>query len=68
MTNLRQAGAITAASACLGKAKLSAKDNIPHEFLLLDLHEALGHLDELTGATAPESVLNLIFSTFCIGK
>jgi tRNA modification GTPase len=68
VTNLRQAGAITAASACLGKAKLSAKDNIPHEFLLLDLHEALGHLDELTGATAPESVLNLIFSTFCIGK
>lgn len=68
VTNLRQSEAIAAALASLRKAKSSTEAHFAHEFLLLDLHEALGGLDDLTGATAPEAVLNLIFSTFCIGK
>jgi tRNA modification GTPase len=36
--------------------------------LLLDLYAALRSLDELTGVTTTEDILNLIFSTFCIGK
>jgi tRNA modification GTPase len=36
--------------------------------LLLDLYACLRGLDELTGATTADDVLNLIFSTFCIGK
>jgi tRNA U34 5-carboxymethylaminomethyl modifying GTPase MnmE/TrmE len=40
----------------------------PHEMLLLDLYSALRPLDEITGATTNDDVLNLIFSRFCIGK
>ncbi|MFZ0707672.1 MAG: tRNA uridine-5-carboxymethylaminomethyl(34) synthesis GTPase MnmE, partial [Candidatus Korobacteraceae bacterium] len=40
----------------------------PHEMILLDLYCALHALDELTGATTADDVLNLIFSSFCIGK
>jgi tRNA modification GTPase len=36
--------------------------------LLLDLYSALRALDELTGATTADDILNLIFGTFCIGK
>jgi tRNA modification GTPase len=36
--------------------------------LLLDLYDALGSLDALTGTTTTEDILRLIFSTFCIGK
>jgi tRNA modification GTPase len=36
--------------------------------LLLDLYNALGPLDAITGATTSDDILNLIFSTFCIGK
>jgi tRNA modification GTPase len=36
--------------------------------VLLDLYRALQALDELTGVTTKDDVLNLIFSTFCIGK
>jgi len=36
--------------------------------LLLDIYDALRGLDELTGETTADDVLNLIFSTFCIGK
>jgi tRNA modification GTPase len=36
--------------------------------LLLDLYGSLRGLDRLTGATAGEDILRLIFSRFCIGK
>ena len=42
--------------------------SIPHEMILLDLYRALWALDSLTGQTTPDDILNLIFSTFCIGK
>jgi tRNA modification GTPase len=68
VTNLRQAQAIQSATAALAKAGEAAAQDVPHEFLLLDLQEALGALDGLTGASTPDDVLNLIFSSFCIGK
>ena len=68
VTNLRQAEALNAAAEALGKAGRSAEEAVPHEFLLLDLHEALHALDELTGASTAEDVLNRIFAGFCIGK
>jgi tRNA modification GTPase len=36
--------------------------------LLLDLFRAPRALDAITGATTTDVILNLIFSTFCIGK
>ena len=41
---------------------------VPHEMLLLDLYAALRPLDEITGVTTTDDILNLIFGTFCIGK
>ena len=43
-------------------------NRIPHEMILLDLYQALWALDSLTGQTTSDDILNLIFSTFCIGK
>ncbi|HEY4961985.1 MAG TPA: tRNA uridine-5-carboxymethylaminomethyl(34) synthesis GTPase MnmE, partial [Terriglobales bacterium] len=40
----------------------------PHEMILLDLYNALRPLDEITGATTADDIINLIFSSFCIGK
>jgi tRNA modification GTPase len=36
--------------------------------MLLDLYGALRQLDSLTGETTSDEILNLIFSSFCIGK
>jgi tRNA modification GTPase len=36
--------------------------------ILIDLYRGLWALDSLTGQTTADDVLNLIFSTFCIGK
>jgi len=68
LTSLRQYQAVTATLEGLGAAAVAAEQNIPHEMVLLDLYGALRHLDSLTGETTSEDILNLIFSTFCIGK
>ena len=52
----------------LSAATSAVGNRIPHEMLLLDLYNALRPLDEITGATTTDDILNLIFSTFCIGK
>ncbi|MGI4757959.1 MAG: hypothetical protein ACRYGF_14050, partial [Janthinobacterium lividum] len=68
LTNLRQRAAVDQAYTALLRAEAAAGTSTPHEMILLDLYEALHALDELTGETTPDDVLNLIFSTFCIGK
>jgi tRNA modification GTPase len=68
LTSLRQYQAVTGTLESLGAASASAGQNIPHEMVLLDLYNGLRHLDSLTGETTSDDILNLIFSTFCIGK
>ena len=68
LTSLRQYQAVTATLEGLSTAAAAAGQNIPHEMVLLDLYGALRNLDSLTGETTSDDILNLIFSTFCIGK
>ena len=68
LTNLRQQGQVQASLAALSAAASSVQNGVPHEMVLLDLYNGLRALDELTGATTADDILNLIFSTFCIGK
>ncbi len=68
ITNLRQHQAVQSAHVAVRSAREAAPASIPHEMLLLDLYTALRELDALTGETTPDDILNLIFSTFCIGK
>ena len=68
LTNLRQYQAVTTALAAFADAATANAAAIPHEMILLDLYRALWALDSLTGQTTPDDILNLIFSTFCIGK
>jgi tRNA modification GTPase len=68
LTSLRHQQAIAAALAALSDAAQANVTSIPHEMILLDLYRALSALDSLTGQTTSDEILNLIFSTFCIGK
>jgi len=54
--------------AALEAAVSAIGSRVPHEMVLLDLYSALRSLDEITGATSSDDILNLIFSRFCIGK
>jgi tRNA modification GTPase len=68
LTSLRHHQAIIAALDAMGDAARANADGIPHEMILLDLYRGLAALDSLTGQTTSDDILNLIFSTFCIGK
>jgi tRNA modification GTPase len=68
LTNVRQQNLVGQSVSALGAAINAVQNRIPHEMLLLDLYNGLRPLDEITGVTTTEDILNLIFSTFCIGK
>jgi tRNA modification GTPase len=68
LTNVRHQGLVRDSLTALGEARNAVAGRVPHEMLLLDLYDALRPLDAITGATTADDILNLIFSTFCIGK
>ncbi len=68
LTNVRHQGLVQDSLAALDAASGAVTAKVPHEMLLLDLYNALRPLDAVTGATTTDDILNLIFSTFCIGK
>jgi len=68
LTNIRQKQLVVESLAALERAAEAVPRKIPHEMILLDLYAALRPLDDITGATTADDILNLIFSSFCIGK
>jgi tRNA modification GTPase len=68
LTSLRHHQSIATALTALSDAEKANANAIPHEMILLDLYRALWALDSLTGQTTSDDILDLIFSTFCIGK
>jgi tRNA modification GTPase len=68
LTSLRHQHLVEQSLQSLGAAAIAVDRRVPHEMVLLDLYAALRALDEITGATTTDDILNLIFGTFCIGK
>ena len=68
LTNIRQHTLVQDSLVALDLAAAAVPLHTPHEMVLLDLYSALRPLDEITGATTADDILNLIFSSFCIGK
>jgi tRNA modification GTPase len=68
LTNVRHQALVQNSLTAFDAAEGAVNANVPHEMLLLDLYSALRPLDAITGATTTDDILNLIFSTFCIGK
>ena len=68
LTSVRHQKLVADAVASLNAATIAVAAQVPHEMLLLDLYGCLRPLDEITGATTTDDILNLIFGTFCIGK
>ncbi len=68
LTNVRHQDKVQQSIVALDAAKVAVASKVPHEMVLMDMYGALRALDEITGATTTDDILNLIFSTFCIGK
>jgi len=66
--NQRQAAALTRAKTSLQQVQATIAQQLPLDFWTIDLRGAIQALGEITGEEVTESVLELIFSRFCIGK
>jgi tRNA modification GTPase len=66
--NQRQAAALTRAKTALEQVQGTVADQLPLDFWSIDLRGAIQALGEVTGEEVTESVLDRIFSRFCIGK
>ena len=66
--NQRQAAALIRAQNALQQVLTTTKGQLPLDFWTIDLREGIRALGEVTGEEVTESVLDRIFSRFCIGK
>jgi tRNA modification GTPase len=66
--NQRQAAAITKAKFSIEQCLVTIGNKLPLDFWTIDLRGAIQALGEVTGDEVTESVLDRIFSRFCIGK
>ncbi|OUL37793.1 tRNA uridine-5-carboxymethylaminomethyl(34) synthesis GTPase MnmE [Nostoc sp. T09] len=66
--NQRQAAALTKAKISLEQVQITIAQQLPLDFWTIDLRDAVYALGEITGEEVTESVLDRIFSKFCIGK
>jgi tRNA modification GTPase len=66
--NQRQAAALMRAKMALEQVGGAIAEQLPLDFWTIDLRSAIQALGEITGEELTESVLDQIFSRFCIGK
>ncbi len=66
--NQRQAAALTRAKIALTQVEETIANQLPLDFWTIDLRASIQGLGEITGEGVTESVLDRIFSRFCIGK
>jgi tRNA modification GTPase len=66
--NQRQAAALIRAQTALEQVVITIQSGHPFDFWTIDLRDAIQALGEVTGEDVTESVLDRIFSRFCIGK
>ncbi|BBA78657.1 tRNA modification GTPase TrmE [cyanobacterium endosymbiont of Rhopalodia gibberula] len=66
--NRRQAAALIRAKNALEQVQETIANQLPLDFLTIDLRIAIKALGEITGDEVTESILEKIFSRFCIGK
>ncbi len=68
LTNLRHKEAIDSAVLSLENVLNSLHNNMPEDFLTIDMMNAYGSLGEVIGESISDDLADRIFSRFCMGK
>ena len=68
LSNVRQISSLECCYTALTQASESLQQGMPWDILSIDIRQALDYVSEITGHNVQESLLEDIFSRFCIGK
>ena len=67
-SSVRHRDLLKQAETSLERSKSGIEQGLSEEFPLMDLHDALRKIGEITGEVTIEDIYSHIFSNFCIGK
>lgn len=68
LSNVRQISSLEHCEDALKQSLKSLQQGMPWDILSIDIRQALQYVSEITGHNVQESLLEDIFSRFCIGK
>jgi tRNA modification GTPase len=68
ITNIRHYEVMLHASESLERVISGLDNNIPDDFIAIDIRQAIHYLGEITGEITSDEILENIFKNFCIGK
>ncbi len=68
LSNVRQIASLVECDNALKQSLKSLQQGMPWDILSIDIRQALQYVSEITGHNVQESLLEDIFSRFCIGK
>lgn len=68
VTNQRQSGLLAKAKRQLEEVIQAVEDGVPVDIAQIDFNGAWDTLGEITGDSAPDELVNALFSQFCLGK
>ena len=68
ITQVRHENALKRALESIKRVEESYENKMPYDFYTIDLKDVLNNLEEITGESVDEDIIDRIFSDFCIGK
>ena len=68
ISNSRHIGLLEEAFKNINDAKNAALNQMPYDFIEVDVKDAILNLGQITGESVEKDLLNHIFSNFCLGK
>jgi len=68
LSNVRHISSLQRCNVALSQALASIRQDMPWDILSIDIRQAVEYISEITGHNVQESLLEDIFSRFCIGK
>ena len=68
LTNQRHEECLTSAQECISEAKKMIRDGVTADLIAATIRQAWQYVGQITGNTDMQTVVDAIFSKFCLGK
>jgi tRNA modification GTPase len=68
ITNIRHYESLLHVSESLARVLEGLENDVPEDFIAIDIRQAIHYLGEITGEISSDEILGNIFRNFCIGK
>ena len=68
ISNVRHKDLLLKAKDALERGIISIDNQMPEDFISIDLQDALSYLGEITGDSVDDEIIDRIFTKFCLGK